>query len=80
MMATMTTHHPLTVGTTYAVTYHPTTTARTTTKTLTLTEAFETGAPHPVTGKRAVTYIFHGPKGGKVVLAPVEVIKAEAVA
>lgn len=65
-----------TEGATYEVTYHPTTTGRTVTKTLTVTEIFETGAPHPITGKRETTIIFHGLRGGKVVLTPAEVITA----
>lgn len=69
----------LVLGTTYKVTYHPTTTGRTVTKILTVTETFETGIPHPVTGKRLVTHIFHGPRGGKVVLTPAEIITAVPV-
>lgn len=68
---------PLTTGTTYAVTYRPTLYGKPVTKVLTVTEAFETGVPHPVTGKRAVTYVLHGRRGGKVVLTPAEVLAAE---
>lgn len=64
----------LTPGTTYAVTYRPTLYGKPVTKTgLTLTEVL-TG----YTGKK--TYIFHGPRGGKVVLGGAEIVTAVAAA
>lgn len=78
MMNCMTT--TLATGATYLITYKPTIYGKPVTKRLTVTETFETGAPHPVTGKRAITHIFHGARGGKVVLTPAEILKAEEVA
>lgn len=64
----MTTTTGLTTGATYTVTYLPTMYAKPVTKKgLTLTTVL-TG----YTGKR--TFIFHGPKGGKVVLGEAEIV------
>lgn len=63
---------PLTIGATYRIAYRATLYAkRPTVKTLTLTTTL-----YPTVPKK-VTYIFHGPKGGKVVLGPGEIITAE---
>ena len=62
----------MTEGTTYRVTYRPTLYGKPVTKVLTLTTIL-TG----YTG--TVTYIMHGPRGGKVVLAATEVVGTEVV-
>jgi hypothetical protein len=63
------TTHKLTEGTVYTVTYLPTIYGKPVTKKgLTLTTILVSGLTH----KR--TYIFHGPKGGKVVLGEGEIL------
>jgi hypothetical protein len=60
----------LTEGITYRVTYRPTLYGKPITKVLTLTTIL-TG----YTG--TVTYIMHGPRGGKVVLGATEIVRTE---